>query len=78
MFDVFEVPILMLQYALARARVARHDDEGASAIEWAVISAVVVTAAVVIGGIIYTIVNNKKDVIQQCGGLAANNTNANC
>ena len=60
---------LMLHYARARAG-RRREDECSSAIEWAIISAVVVIAAVVIGGIVYTIVNNKKDIIQQCGAVA--------
>lgn len=39
---------------------------GASAIEWAVISAILVTAAVVIGGIIYNVVEDKGSKIEDC------------
>jgi Flp pilus assembly pilin Flp len=78
MFEVFQVPILMLQYALTRAKAARGDDEGASAIEWAIISAVVVTAAVVIGGIIYNIVNTKGQAIQKCGTVTPGTVNGTC
>lgn len=41
-------------------------DLGASALEWAIISAILVTAAVVIGGIIYNVVQTKGDALQSC------------
>lgn len=47
-----------------RARAA--SDSGASALEWAVISAIVVTAAVIIGGIVYNAVQNKGNAISTC------------
>ncbi len=81
MFDVFQVPVLMLQYALVRARALRSDEDaelGASAIEWAVISAVVVTAAVIIGGIIYNIVKTKGDAITKCGNVTPGTQNGTC
>jgi Flp pilus assembly pilin Flp len=53
------------------ARRQRRDDRGASALEWAVISAILVTAAVIIGGVIYNVVSNKSDDIQACGSLGA-------
>jgi hypothetical protein len=46
-------------------------DAGASALEWAVISAILITAAVLIGGVIYNVVNEKKDDINSCGSLGA-------
>jgi hypothetical protein len=46
-------------------------DTGASALEWAVISAILITAAVLIGGVIYNVVNQKKDAINSCGSLGA-------
>ena len=81
MLDLFQVPVLMLQYALGRARATRSGDDadlGASAIEWAVISAVVVTAAVIIGGIIYNIVQTKGNAITNCGNVAPGTPNGNC
>lgn len=59
----------MLGYAVARARALRAADDkelGATALEWAVISAIVITAAVVIGGIIYNIVSKKGDQLKSC------------
>jgi Flp pilus assembly pilin Flp len=48
-------------------RVARDGREaGASAIEFAIIAAVVVVAASVIGGIVYNIVSDKSNELQQC------------
>jgi Flp pilus assembly pilin Flp len=50
----------------------RHrDDRGASALEWAVISAILVTAAVIIGGVIYNVVQDKSNQIESCGALGA-------
>lgn len=39
---------------------------GASALEWAIIAAVVVVAASVIGGVIYNVVDSKSQQLQQC------------
>jgi hypothetical protein len=39
---------------------------GASALEWAIIAAVVVVAASVIGGVIYNIVETKSEQLQEC------------
>jgi ABC-type Fe3+ transport system permease subunit len=55
----------------ARTRAGRRGDRGASALEWAIISAILVTAAVIIGGVIYNVVKNKSDQIEQCGSLGA-------
>ena len=55
---------------LTRGR-RRRDDCGASALEWAVISAILVTAAVIIGGVIYNVVSDKSKDIQACGSLGA-------
>ena len=41
-------------------------DLGASALEWAIIAAVVVVAASVIGGVIYNIVDTKSQQLEQC------------
>ena len=45
-------------------------DAGASALEFAIIAAVTVLAASVIGGIVFTIVNDKTDELEQCGTVA--------
>jgi Flp pilus assembly pilin Flp len=54
----------LFQYAALRREALRHRKDnswGASAIEWAVISAIVVAAAVLIGTTISKLVSNKKD-----------------
>jgi Flp pilus assembly pilin Flp len=63
----------MLAYALAlwatgmeRARQAHSDEEGASALEWAIIAAILVVAATTIGAIIYRIVQQKGSQLEQC------------
>jgi Flp pilus assembly pilin Flp len=63
----------MLAYALAlwargveRARQAHADDEGASALEWAIIAAILVVAATTIGAIIFNIVKDKGSTLEQC------------
>lgn len=55
-------------------------DLGASALEWAVISAIVITAAVVIGGVVMNVVNSKTDKLNNCGTYDAKSTAApaNC
>jgi Flp pilus assembly pilin Flp len=53
----------LIAYARLRAdllRHRRHDQWGASAIEWAIISAVIVTAAILIGNAIFDAVSNKQ------------------
>lgn len=64
----FAIARQLLQYAALRREALRYrkDDQwGASAIEWAVISAIVVAAAVLIGTTIRTLVTNKKDELCQ-------------
>ena len=54
----------LIAYARLRAqllRQRREDQWGASAIEWAIISAIVVAAAVLIGGAIRNAVTGQKD-----------------
>jgi Flp pilus assembly pilin Flp len=53
----------LIAYARLRAdllRQRRDDQWGASAIEWAIISAVIVTAAILIGNAIFDAVSNKQ------------------
>ncbi len=62
------------RHGLTRARMMRADggagdrprDLGASALEWAVISAILVTAAVIIGGIVVAVVRQKGQDLQNC------------
>jgi Flp pilus assembly pilin Flp len=59
----FTVARQLLAYARLRAELLRRrqdDQVGASAIEWAIISAVIVTAAILIGNAIYDAVSNKQ------------------
>jgi Flp pilus assembly pilin Flp len=60
----FRLAQMLLSYARLRAfalRSRRDNEFGASAVEWAIISAIVVTAAVLIGTAITHIVGGKKD-----------------
>jgi len=55
---------LLFAYAQLRAQALRNSRQsqlGASAVEWAIISAIVVAAAVLIGGAIKSVVEGKKD-----------------
>lgn len=60
------------------ARVARSGgalrDRGASAIEFAIIAAVVVVAASVVGGVVYNIVSSKSSQLDQCAKQAVGAT----
>ena len=52
--------------ALRERAAALRGDLGASALEWAIIAAVVVVAASVIGGVIYNVVDDKTAQLEQC------------
>ena len=54
----------------ARRAAARGRDSGASALEWAIIAAVVVVAASVIGGVVFNIVQSKGNALQECANVA--------
>lgn len=56
--------------ARARRAAAQGCDAGASALEWAIIAAVVVVAASVIGGAIYKIVQDKSQDLENCAQVA--------
>ncbi len=68
MFTQLQMARTLWRYGVARARTVRERDldRGATALEWAVISAILVTAAVFIGGIVYTVVQDKGADLQQC------------
>ncbi|MFD0480988.1 hypothetical protein ACFQ46_00130 [Kineococcus sp. GCM10028916] len=52
--------------ARARRAAAQGRDAGASALEWAVIAAIVVVAATLIGGAVYKIVQTKSEELTKC------------
>jgi Flp pilus assembly pilin Flp len=58
--------VLMIQGMVARAQRLRHEERGASVLEWALIAAVVVVAASIIGGVIFNIVQNKSADLEDC------------
>lgn len=68
---MFEPVQVLWAFLVARVQVAREDDTGASALEWAIIAAVSVVMATLIGGIIYKIVDSKSTAIDNCGSQAA-------
>lgn len=53
-----------------RAALAHPRDAGASALEWAIIAAVVVVAASLIGGAVYKIVAEKSQALEACASVA--------
>ncbi|PPK98780.1 hypothetical protein CLV92_101481 [Kineococcus xinjiangensis] len=66
-----------LQAARQRARAARARGEvdlGASALEWAIIAAIVVVAASVIGGALYGVVKAKSTKLETCANQPVNTT----
>jgi Flp pilus assembly pilin Flp len=65
------IGVALLRDGVARARMARHSERGASALEWALIAAVVVVAASLIGGAIYRIVSNKSTELENCANQPA-------
>jgi Flp pilus assembly pilin Flp len=63
--------VLLLQDAHARFQRIRHDESGASVLEWALIAAVVVVAASIIGAVIFNIVQNKSTQLDDCANQPA-------
>jgi hypothetical protein len=60
--------LLLIHYVRARAAEARRagrSELGASALEWAIISAIVVGLAVIIAAVIQNVVDEKKGEIEQ-------------
>ncbi|NAZ83731.1 hypothetical protein GTR02_18110 [Kineococcus sp. R8] len=60
--------------ARARRAAAGGRDLGASALEWAVIAAVVVVAATLIGGAVFNIVRTKTADLEKCSTVAVGAT----
>ena len=63
--------LLLLQDARHRYDRARHGEDGASVLEWALIAAVVVVAASIIGAVIFNIVQNKSTQLDDCANKPA-------
>ena len=64
----------VLEAARRRSRAARQRggrDLGASALEWAIIAAIVVVAASVIGGVVYNVVSAKSEALEECASQSA-------
>jgi hypothetical protein len=71
MFELAQFAATLVGLGIGRARALRAEprrDLGASALEWAIISAILVTAAVLIGGIVYKVVADKGKILEDCGG----------
>lgn len=68
---MISIAVLLLQDAHTRFRRARHDEAGASVLEWALIAAVVVVAASIIGAVIFNIVNDKSAQLDDCANQPA-------
>lgn len=49
-------------------------DRGASALEWALIAAVVVVAAALIGAAVYNVIETRAAQVQQCGTVGPGGT----
>ncbi|WP_432487153.1 hypothetical protein [Kineococcus sp. SYSU DK018] len=64
------VRLSALVRARARCAAASGRDAGASALEWAIIAAVVVVAASVIGGVVFNIVQQKGADLAECANVA--------
>lgn len=51
-----------------------NKDRGASALEWALIAAVVVVAAALIGAAVYNVVESRAAQVQECGNVGPGGT----
>jgi Flp pilus assembly pilin Flp len=68
---MISLAVLLLRDAHARYRRLRHDEAGASVLEWALIAAVVVVAASIIGAVIFNIVQDKSTQLDNCANQPA-------
>jgi len=68
---MISLSVMLLQDARFRFHRIRQSEDGASVIEWAMIAAVVVVAATIIGAVIFNIVQNKSDQLDQCANQPA-------
>jgi len=66
---MFWYAVLLFQIAGDRVRQLRSEpnrERGASALEWAIIAAIVVVAASIIGAVVYNVVTKKSNNLQNC------------
>jgi Flp pilus assembly pilin Flp len=61
-----DLAIIIWRGAFARFDRKRHDEGGATVLEWALIAAVVVVAASIVAAVILNIVNKKSSDLQNC------------
>ena len=65
----------MRAYALrVRRDLLTHRDRGASALEWALIAAVVVVAAALIGAAVYNVISTRAAQVESCGNMGPGET----
>jgi Flp pilus assembly pilin Flp len=64
--------LTLMRDGIERVRSTR--EHGASALEWAVIAAIVVVAATAIGAAVYNIVQNKSDQLENCANQPVGST----
>jgi Flp pilus assembly pilin Flp len=58
----------------AQEQLLADKERGASALEWALIAAVVVVAAALIGAAVFNVIQTRAAQVQQCGNVAAGGT----
>ena len=68
---MISLAVMLLQDAQFRFRRMRQSEDGASVIEWAMIAAVVVVAASIIGAVIFNIVQDKSNQLDECANQPA-------
>jgi Flp pilus assembly pilin Flp len=68
---MISLAVMLLQDAHFRFRRIRQSEDGASVIEWAMIAAVVVVAASIIGAVIFNIVQDKSNQLDECANQPA-------
>lgn len=60
--------------ARVRRDLVAKQDRGASALEWALIAAVVVVAAALIGAAVYNVISTRAEQVQDCGTVGPGDT----
>lgn len=68
---MISLAVMLFQDAHFRFRRIRQSEDGASVIEWAMIAAVVVVAASIIGAVIFNIVQDKSNQLDECANQPA-------
>lgn len=69
---MIDFSVTLLHGMVARAqRLHRAGERGASVLEWALIAAVLVVAASIIGAVVFNIVQNKSNDLEDCANQPA-------